>query len=62
MMTQAFAAIDTTSSRLRECSFLIFGAMSRVLGDEFAPYLDRVVPALIASLKQEENDEVDLRK
>ena len=62
MMTQAFTAIDTPSSRLRECSFLFFGVMSRVFGDEFAPYLGRVVPSLIASLKQEENDEAELGK
>ena len=62
MMTQAFTAIDTPSSSLRECSFLFFGVMSRVFGDEFAPYLDRVVPSLIASLKQEENDEAELGK
>lgn len=64
MMTQAFAAIDTSSSRLRECSFLFFGVMSHVFGNEFAPYrdLDRVVPSLIISLKQEENDEAEVGK
>ncbi|KAI5118112.1 hypothetical protein M0805_003466 [Coniferiporia weirii] len=57
LMAQAFAGADSGSSRLRECSFLFFGVMSRVFGEEFAPYLHRVVPALINSLGQEESGE-----
>ena len=45
------------SARLRECSFLFFGVMARVFGDEFAPYLAQVVPPLLASCKQAEQGE-----
>jgi len=57
VMNNAFEGMSLDSARLRECSFLIFGVMSRVFEEEFAPYLDRVVPALIASCKQEEGGE-----
>ncbi|KAG9107877.1 hypothetical protein FRC07_008565 [Ceratobasidium sp. 392] len=56
-MNNAFEGMSLDSARLRECSFLIFGVMARVFEEEFAPYLDRVVPALIASCKQEEGGE-----
>ena len=54
LMQQAFAGIDLGSARLRECSFLFFGIMARVYGEEFAPWLPKVVPTLIASCKLEE--------
>ncbi|KAI0925226.1 hypothetical protein AcW1_007090 [Taiwanofungus camphoratus] len=57
MMKQAFDGIGMGSARLRECSFLFFGVMSRVFEDEFAPYLPNVVPALIASCQQAEHGE-----
>ena len=57
MMQQAFAGIELGSARLKECSFLFFGVMSRVFGDEFAQYLPNVVPALISSCKQAEHGE-----
>lgn len=55
LMTQAYQGIEMGSARLRECSFLFFGVMARVFGEDFAPSLDKVVPALIASCKQEES-------
>ncbi|GAV99757.1 armadillo-type protein [Lentinula edodes] len=57
MMTQAFEGIEMGSARLRECSFLFFGVMARVFGDEFAGYLPQVVPPLIASCTQDEGTE-----
>ncbi|KIY45024.1 ARM repeat-containing protein [Fistulina hepatica ATCC 64428] len=54
MMKHAFQGLQIGSARLRECSFLFFGVMARVFGEEFAPYLDQVVPALLQSCKQEE--------
>ncbi|KAJ8095137.1 hypothetical protein PM082_010359 [Marasmius tenuissimus] len=54
MMTQAFEGIEMGSARLRECSFLFFGVMARVFGEEFAGYLPRVVPPLLQSCKQSE--------
>ena len=55
LMKQAFQGIELGSARLRECSFLFFGVMAGVFGEEFAPSLSAVVPSLIASLKQEES-------
>ncbi|KAG6857456.1 hypothetical protein H0H87_003523 [Tephrocybe sp. NHM501043] len=55
MMKQAFQGIEMGSARLRECSFLFFGVMARVFGEEFAPYLPNVVPALLTSCKQDEH-------
>jgi hypothetical protein len=60
MMEQAFQGIELGSARLRECSFLFFGVMARVFGEEFAPYLQNVVPPLLASCKQAENGEEGL--
>ncbi|RDB23353.1 putative importin subunit beta-4 [Hypsizygus marmoreus] len=57
MMKQAFQGIEMGSARLRECSFLFFGVMARVFGEEFAPYLPNVVPPLLASCKQTEHGE-----
>ena len=54
LMQQAFAGIEPGSARLRECSFLFFGVMARVYGDEFASWLPKVVPILITSCKLEE--------
>ncbi|KAL0953706.1 hypothetical protein HGRIS_004898 [Hohenbuehelia grisea] len=60
MMKQAFLGIEMGSARLRECSFLFFGVMARVFGEEFAPYLPNVVPPLIASCKQVEQGDENL--
>ncbi|RDX41000.1 ARM repeat-containing protein [Polyporus arcularius HHB13444] len=59
MMGQAFNGIELGGARLKECSFLFFGVMARVFGDEFAPYLPQVVPALVASCKQLDHGEED---
>jgi importin-4 len=55
MMKQAVEGIELGRARLRECSFLFFGVMARVFGDEFAQYLPVVVPYIITSLKQDEH-------
>jgi hypothetical protein len=55
LMKQAFQGVELGSARLRECSFLFFGVMASVFGEEFASSLPVVVPSLIASLKQEEH-------
>ena len=57
LMSHAFQGLEMGSARLRECSFLFFGVMARVFGEEFAPYLDRVVPPLLQSCKQPEQGE-----
>lgn len=60
MMKHAFQGCEMGSARLRECSFLFFGVMARVFGEEFAPYLAQVVPPLLASCKQAEQGEDSL--
>ena len=60
MMTQAFAGAQSDNARLRECSFLFFGVMSRVFEEEFAPYLPQVVPLLLQSLNQKEHGDSDI--
>ncbi|KAL1684221.1 armadillo-type protein [Schizophyllum commune] len=40
---------------LRECSFLFFGVMARVFGEEFAQYLEGTVKMLLDSLSQDES-------
>ncbi|KAG7093478.1 hypothetical protein E1B28_007153 [Marasmius oreades] len=57
MMKQAFEGVEMGSARLRECSFLFFGVMARVFGEEFAGYLPQVVPPLVQSCKQAEGGE-----
>jgi importin-4 len=57
MMNQAFGGMQLGSARLRECSFLFFGVMAKVFGQEFAPYLNDVVPALLESCKQSEGND-----
>jgi hypothetical protein len=57
MMKHAFSGMEMGSARLRECSFLFFGVMASVFGEEFAPYLPQVVPALLTSCKQLERGE-----
>ncbi|KDR80526.1 hypothetical protein GALMADRAFT_240827 [Galerina marginata CBS 339.88] len=60
MMGRAFQGCEMGSARLRECSFLFFGVMARVFGEDFAPYLPQVVPHLLASCKQAEQGEDSL--
>jgi hypothetical protein len=57
MMKPAFQGVEMGSARLRECSFLFFGVMAWVFGEEFAPYLPSVVPPLLQSCKQAEHGE-----
>ncbi|KIM83108.1 hypothetical protein PILCRDRAFT_450443 [Piloderma croceum F 1598] len=60
MMKQAFQGMEMGSARLRECSFLFFGVMARVFGEEFAPYLPSVIPPLLLSCSQSEHGEENL--
>ncbi|KAM6496954.1 ARM repeat-containing protein [Amanita muscaria] len=60
MMKQAFQGIELGSARLRECSFLFFGVMARVFGEEFAGYLPNVMPPLLTSCKQSEHGDDNL--
>lgn len=43
-------------SRLKESTYIFWGAMSKVYGEQFAPFLDGVVKGLSACIEQEETD------
>lgn len=63
VMKQAFLFLDQGNSRLAECSFILFGELAEVFGEEFAPFLPNVVRAILKSLKQSEGSFSDsLRK
>lgn len=54
LMKQAFVFVGAGDARLSECSFITFDVLSEVFGEDFAPYLPTVVPAIINSLQQAE--------
>lgn len=54
IMKTAFEGVALGSARLKECSFLFFGVLAKVFGDDFGPYVPMVVPLLLESMKQSE--------
>ncbi|CAG8543455.1 8473_t:CDS:10 [Ambispora gerdemannii] len=56
IMKLAIDGMQLDSARLRECSYCLFAVMARVFQDEFAPYLEAVMPQLIKSCQIEEKD------
>ncbi|KAG8884617.1 hypothetical protein FRB98_002297 [Tulasnella sp. 332] len=54
IMKTAFEGVALGSARLKECSFLFFGVLAKVFGDDFGPYVPMVVPLLLESMKQNE--------
>lgn len=59
-LTVAFDALNLESAQMRECSMLFFGVLSKVYGEEFVPFLPQIMPPLLASLGQtEEEDETE---
>ncbi|KAG8950732.1 hypothetical protein FRC04_007151 [Tulasnella sp. 424] len=54
LMKASFDGARKGSARLRECSYIFFGVMAKVFGQDFAPYLEHVMPMLLESLKQTE--------
>lgn len=59
MMKIAFEGVALGSARMKECSFIFFGVVAKVFGDEFTPYIGHIVPHLIQSLQQTEAGEDD---
>ncbi|KAF8578209.1 ARM repeat-containing protein [Ramaria rubella] len=55
LMKQAFVCLESGNPRLAECSFITFDVLADVFGEDFAPYLPTVVPAIIKSLQQPEH-------
>lgn len=61
LMRASEEALQLGHSRLKESTYLFWGSMSKVYGEDFTPFLDGIVKGLFACLDQEETDlEVDL--
>ena len=58
MMKLTVESLAMDQPRIRECAFIFFAVMARVFGDEFGPYLEHVVPKMLASFQQSEHDAV----
>lgn len=58
MMKITVESLEMDQPRIRECAFIFFAVMSRVFGDEFGPYLEHIVPKMIASFQQSEHDPI----
>lgn len=50
----AYEGLLMNQPRLRECGFVFFSILARVLQNEFTPYLSMIVPALLKALEQDE--------
>lgn len=55
----AYEGFQMNQPRLRECGFVFFSILARVLEAEFSPFIDMIVPTLIKSLQQDEMGEGD---
>ncbi|PGH02244.1 hypothetical protein AJ79_07693 [Helicocarpus griseus UAMH5409] len=61
LMRASEEALHLGHSRLKETTYIFWGSMSKVYGEEFTPFLDGIVKGLFACLEQEETDlEVEL--
>ncbi|WFD29053.1 hypothetical protein MSPP1_000057 [Malassezia sp. CBS 17886] len=58
MMKIAVESLDLDQPRVRECAFIFFAVMSRVFQSGFGPYLEHVVPRMLASFRESEHDPV----
>ncbi|KAI1997565.1 hypothetical protein LOZ53_000383 [Ophidiomyces ophidiicola] len=56
LMQASEEALRLEHSRLKESTYIFWGAMSKVYGEDFTPYLNGVVGGLLACLEQEDND------
>lgn len=50
----AYEGLQLNQPRLRECGFVFFSILARVLERDFAPFIAMIVPALLKSLEQDE--------
>ncbi|KAI9245388.1 armadillo-type protein [Phascolomyces articulosus] len=59
-MNLAIEQLTLDSPRLRECSYAFFSVIAGVFGEEFAPFLPTIMPAILHSCKAEESNEPNL--
>ncbi|KAH6584059.1 hypothetical protein BASA61_007707 [Batrachochytrium salamandrivorans] len=60
MMELAINGINIDNSQLRECSYLFFGTLARLFGEDFSPYLPLVVPQILHTCNQQDKEWNDL--
>lgn len=61
LMRASEEALHLDHSRLKESTYILWGSISKVYGEDFKPFLDGVVKGLTACIEQEEADlEVEL--
>lgn len=61
LMRASEEALHLDHSRLKESTYILWGAISKVYGEDFKPFLEGVVKGLTACIEQEEADlEVEL--
>ncbi|KAG4304273.1 hypothetical protein PORY_002248 [Pneumocystis oryctolagi] len=58
VIQSAYEGIQIDHPRLRECLFCFFAILARVYKQDFAPFLQVVVPALIQSLEKDDSDDL----
>ena len=56
LMRASEEALRLDHSRLKESTYIFWGAMSKVYGSEFSPFLEGVVKGLFDCIEQEEGD------
>lgn len=56
LMQASEEALHLEHSRLKESTYIFWGAMSKVYGEDFTPYLQGVVKGLLDCMAQEETD------
>ncbi|KMP01332.1 karyopherin Kap123 [Coccidioides immitis RMSCC 2394] len=56
LMHASEEALRLDHSRLKESTYIFWGAMSKVYGEDFTPYLGGVVKGLLDCLEQEDSD------
>ncbi|KAH3671867.1 hypothetical protein OGAPHI_000053 [Ogataea philodendri] len=56
LIDASYSAIHSTNGRLRESGFAFISNMAKVYGEQFTPFLDKIVPEIFTCLQQEEFD------
>ncbi|KAK2761577.1 hypothetical protein FQN54_001405 [Arachnomyces sp. PD_36] len=56
LMQASEEALHLDHSRLKESTYILWGSMGKVYGEEFTPYLDGVVKGLFTCLEQDETE------
>ncbi|KAJ2999101.1 hypothetical protein HDV02_003631 [Globomyces sp. JEL0801] len=55
IMELAIQGMQLDQPQLNQCSYVLFGVLGRLFGDEFTPYVQVIVPHILASCKGEED-------